>query len=131
MELIKPDLERIEFKRGDKKKATQLSNDKFTGFLVFERHSNGTTKLEYEWKNGREYGYQVEYYNNGQVKYYFQFDDFNEIGPSIAYWENGSIRHEEVEENGKWIVRQYNQQGEITYELKNGIKKGKREDYTI
>lgn len=127
MELIKPELKRIDVKRGDKEKHTELMTGNFTGFVVYERHPNGKIAYEKEWLNGRDYGYQVEYYDNGQVKYYHQMDDFNDIGPSKAYWEDGSIRHEETGD----YTRQYDKEGNITYEVGNGVVKEKAEDYTL
>lgn len=128
MGLIKAELKRIDGSK-DKSIFTRLISEKFTGFVVAIYHSNGEVLFEREWKNGRAYGYQVEYYDNGQIKYYHQMDDFNEIGPSMAYWEDGSIRHEETDE----YTRQYDREGNITFDFKEGIGviKGEEEDYTI
>ena len=130
MTLIKSELERKDISLGDKKAHVQLEKNSFNGFVVYERYSNGNVKTEYEWRNGREHGFQVEYYENGQVKYYQQMNDYEEIGPAMAYWEDGRIRHEEFQENGKWATRQYDEVGNVIYEFKNGVVLGELQDYT-
>ena len=126
MTLIKPDLERVD---GSKNKEifTDLIANNFTGFVVTLYHDNGQILFEREWKNGRAYGYEVEYYDNGQTKYYHQKNDYQFLGPSMAFWEDGSVRHEETDD----YTRQYDRNGNITYEVGNGAVKGKAEDYTL
>lgn len=129
MGLIKPELKRIEVKQGDSEVHKKLNLERFTGFLVYEKYDNGVIRFEIEWKDGNEYGYQIEYYDNEQIKYYEQMDWFNEIGPTMAWYKNGNIKHEETDE----YTRQYDIDGNITYEVTNkpGPRKGEMRDYTV
>lgn len=135
-ELIKPEIERIYIgwkEDYNPELVTRLMLEKYTGFVIYERYSNGNIKEEYEWKEGRAYGYQIEYYENGQVKSYEQMDDSLPIGSSMEYWEDGSIKDEDIEIDGKGVHRQYDREGNLTYEFYDGKIKGtlRKVDYNF
>lgn len=40
----------------------------FSGYAVLDRFQNGDIEYEIEYKNGKHYGWENEYYPNGQIK---------------------------------------------------------------
>lgn len=43
-------------------------NEPFTGYRVLGYHDNGNIEIEYEYFEGEQMGWEVEYYENGKVK---------------------------------------------------------------
>lgn len=105
-------------------KKPELGGKPFTG-LLYELYLNGNLRWYQYYKDGFGDGEYVAFYDSGAVASYTIMEGFSSYGKAYKWHRNGRLKSfHEKDDNDKYIrTIRFDENGNITYWLENGIKK--------
>ena len=105
-------------------KKPELGGKPFTG-LLYELDMDGILRWYQYYKDGFGDGEYVAFYDNGAVATYCIMKGFSFFGKLHKWHRDGRLKSfHEKDDNDKYIRRiEFDENGNITYWLENGIKK--------
>lgn len=105
-------------------KKPELGGKPFTG-LLYELYLNGNLRWYQYYKDGFGDGEYVVFYDNGAVASYCIMKGFSFFGKLHKWYIDGRLESfHEKDDNDKYIrTIRFDENGNITYWLENGIKK--------